>query len=167
MNKTTKIIIGVVILALIVWGGVKLFGIKIEKTSEPIKIGAVLALTGNNASYGQSTKRGMDLAIEELNKDGKNINIVYEDDKSSNDGVVSAFQKILTIDKVPVALGFVSSGGVLAASSVANSSKVVLLSTLASADEIKDAGDYVFRIKESSAIHGKEMAKYAKECFRV
>ena len=102
------------------------------------------------------------MAIEELNKGGKNINIVYEDDKSSNDGVVSAFQKILTIDKVPVALGFVSSGGVLAASSVANSSKVVLLSTLASADEIKDAGDYVFRIKESSAMHGKEMAKYAK-----
>lgn len=158
-----KIIAGVIAVILIIFG-VSYFNKNSKQSAvkEPIRIGAVLALTGNNASYGQPTKRGMDLAIEELNKDGKKINIIYEDDKSTNEGVASAFQKIIATDKVPVVLGFISSGGVLTASSIANSSKIVLLSTLASADEIKDSGDYVFRIKESSAIHGKEMAKYAK-----
>ena len=41
--------------------------------------------------------------------------------------------------------------------------KVIELSTLASTDDLKDAGDYVFRIREKASTHGKEMAKYAKE----
>ena len=44
MAKTTKIIISAIILAIVVWGGAKLFGTKIEKTSEPIKIGGDLAV---------------------------------------------------------------------------------------------------------------------------
>ena len=42
MKKTSKIIIGIIVLVVVVWGGVKLLGTKDEKTKEPIKIGAIL-----------------------------------------------------------------------------------------------------------------------------
>jgi branched-chain amino acid transport system substrate-binding protein len=112
------------------------------------KIGSVLSLTGGNAAYGQSTKKGMDLAVEELNKDGEKLKVVYEDEKSTTEGLVSAFQKIISIDNVPVVVGFMSSNGTLAAAPIANDKKVVELSTLSGSDEIKDAGDYIFRIRE-------------------
>ena len=52
---------------------------------DTIKIGANLELTGGGASYGQSIVEGMDLALEEINKegvDGKKLKIVKYDNKS-------------------------------------------------------------------------------------
>ena len=133
-----------------------------NKDKSIVKIGAVLALTGNNASYGQDTQNGINIALAELNKDGKQIEIVIEDDKSTAEGAVSAFRRIIDIEKLPIAIGFVSSNGILAVAPIAESSKVVALSTLAGSDDVKNAGDYVFRIREKSATHGEKMADYAK-----
>lgn len=70
MNKTTKIIIGVVIfiilVGLIYWGVSK----KRPVTKEYIKIGAILPLSGKNATYGQEIKNAIELAREEINKMG-------------------------------------------------------------------------------------------------
>lgn len=126
------------------------------------KIGAVLALTGNNASYGQSTKKGMDIALEELNKNDQKIQLVYEDEMSTVEGSVNAFQKIIAVENVPIVIGFISSNGALADAPIANSKKVIELSTLSGTDDMKDAGDYVFRIREKSATHGEMIARFAK-----
>ena len=74
MNKATKVIIGVVILTVVVWGGVKLFGTKNEKVSKPIKIGAALSLTGKVAYYGEQTKKGIDLAMEKIKRKTIHLN---------------------------------------------------------------------------------------------
>ena len=67
-------------LAIVVWGGVKLFGIKDEKTSEPIKIGVILPLTGNQASYGEGIKEGLEIALAEINvNSASKISLIYED----------------------------------------------------------------------------------------
>ncbi len=63
---------------LISWHGLLtlglLFGLLLEvgcskKRPEPkeVKIGAILPLTGDGAKYGQSAKKGIDLAVEEIN----------------------------------------------------------------------------------------------------
>ena len=81
MNKITKIIIGVIVLVIVVYGGVKLFGTKSEKISETIKIGAALSLTGRAAYYGEQTKNGLDLAIEKIKKENYpfKLELIYED----------------------------------------------------------------------------------------
>lgn len=158
--KILKITIGII--AVIIIGGIWYGANRKLNEGGPIKIGAVLSLTGNAAEYGQSTQRGMDLAIEEINKSKGRAEIVYEDEKSTPEGAVSAFQKLISIDKLPVVIGFVGSSGVLASAPIANNSKVVMLSTLASSDDIKNAGDYVFRIRENASSHGIEMARFTK-----
>jgi branched-chain amino acid transport system substrate-binding protein len=165
MSKNVRITIWVLVVIIVV--GVICTLSNTSKENGVIKIGSPLSLTGNNAVYGQPTQRGMDLAVDEINKNGKKVEIIYEDEKSTTEGVVSSFQKLITIDKVPVTVGFMSSGGVLAAASIANESKVVLLSSLAGSDDIKNAGDYVFRIRESASTHGIEMAKYAKNVLGI
>ena len=54
MNKNTKIIVGIVVVALVIFAGAKILENK-EKvtTNEPIKIGAVFALSGSAAYWGQ------------------------------------------------------------------------------------------------------------------
>lgn len=136
-----------------------------KKTKEDIKIGVVLSLTGKGATYGINAKNGMQLAIEELNKkppfDKQNISLLIEDSKSSASSALSAFNKLVEIYHVTVAVGFVLSDEVLTCAPVAEKQKVVLLTTAAGSDKIKDAGDYIFRNRESGNFQAKAIAEYA------
>ena len=62
---------------------------------ETLKIGFIGSLTGSAAAYGQSTKNGMELALEELPPEQR-PQILFEDDQFSSAKTVSAFQKLLT-----------------------------------------------------------------------
>jgi len=61
-------------------------------SSETIKIGAVLGLTGSAAADSLSIKRGLDLAVEDLAKEGVAVEINYQDDKTDAKQTVSALQ---------------------------------------------------------------------------
>jgi branched-chain amino acid transport system substrate-binding protein len=56
-----------------------------SSTSNELKIGVVVPLTGDVATYGQSGKNGLELLAEEVNKAGgvlgKNVKFVYGDDE--------------------------------------------------------------------------------------
>ena len=157
-----KIIVGIIVLAVVVWGGVKLFETKEEKTKEPIKIGAALSLTGKAAYYGEQTKNGLELAIEKIKEENYpfELELIYEDTQSDATPAVSAINKLIDIDKVKLIIGPIRSSDVLAAAPIAEKNRVVLFITVASTDEITQAGDYIFRNRETSAPHGKRMAEF-------
>ncbi len=133
-----------------------------------IKIGAVLPLTGRGATYGEWAKNGLELAFKEINSEkqmeNKKIEIIYEDSQSSGAGAVAAMKKLIDVNKIPIVLGFVLSDEALSSAPTANSTKTVLLSVAAGNDKIKDAGDYVFRNRESGSLQGIAMAEF---CFDV
>ena len=56
-----------------------------KKDTEGIKIGCITPLSGEGATYGEATKRGIDLAIEEINNkngiNGKVVQVIYVDDQ--------------------------------------------------------------------------------------
>jgi branched-chain amino acid transport system substrate-binding protein len=135
------------------------------KESKVIRIGAVLPLTGDAAVWGKNTQEGIDLAVEELNKEGgikgKKIEIVYEDSKALPQNGVSAIQKLITVDKVTVVIDNSVSSVCLAMAPIAEQNQVVILSTGSTAPKVSEAGDYIFRIWNSDALEGKVMADYA------
>lgn len=135
------------------------------KNPDVIKIGVLSPLSGPAALYGEMMKKGVDLAIDELNSkggiNGKNISVIYEDDQIDPKQGVAAFQKLITIEKVPAVIGPMGSSVVLAVAPIANQQKVVILSPTASAPDITNAGDYVFRNTPSDVYEGKETAKFA------
>ena len=149
-------------LAVVVWGGVELFGTKEEKTKEAIKIGAALSLTGKAAYYGEQTKNGLELAIEKIKEENYpfELELIYEDTQSDATPAVSAINKLIDIDKAKLIIGPIRSSDVLAAAPIAEKNRVVLFITVASTDEITQAGDYIFRNRETSAPHGKRMAEF-------
>ncbi|MFZ5559809.1 MAG: ABC transporter substrate-binding protein [Patescibacteria group bacterium] len=128
-----------------------------------IKIGAILPLSGKAASYGQWAKNGFDLAAEEVNSlrgYPYKLELIYEDDTGDPKTGVSAIQKLISVQNPPVIIGVILSRIAVACAPIAEQNRVVLLSTSASSDEIRNAGDYIFRVRESGIIHGQSMADY-------
>lgn len=140
-----------------------------RKEAEEINIGVVLSLTGRGATYGQRALRGMQLAVGELNTTEpfrtRPLKLLVEDSQSSSALALSAFRKLINIHKINVAVGFVLSDEVLACAPVANEQRVVLLTAAAGSDKIKDAGDYVFRNRESAALQAEVIARAAVQSF--
>lgn len=145
-----------ILFIMFVWGCSKI---------ERVKIGAILELTGEGASYGQDAKRGIDIAVTEINEsggvNGKKIEIIYEDTQAKPALAASATQKLVTQDRVPVIVGALYSSGTLSAAPIAEKSRVVLFSPGSSSPEITKAGNYIFRNWISDIYEGSDLARFA------
>src|SRR5215475_12299826 len=68
------------------------------QAADPIKIGMVAPLTGPAAESGRFQTQGAKLAVDEINKAGgvlgRPLELVIEDDQTTNPGVVLAFSKL-------------------------------------------------------------------------
>jgi len=80
MDKTRKIILGISLIALVfALAGCNLKPANIT-SNEPIKVGVILPLTGaGSVVAGEPLKKGIDLALAEINQNQKKIDVIYED----------------------------------------------------------------------------------------
>ncbi len=78
-----------------------------------VTLGSVLPLTGPNATIGEDQQRGIELAVEELNKKGgvlgQPFSIAIEDSGNSVTGALDAATRLHSVKHVPVVLGEYSS----------------------------------------------------------
>lgn len=130
-----------------------------------INIGAVLPLTGSAAVWGQNVKKGMDLALDEVNNSGgvrgSRVVVYYEDSEGLPKNAVTAFTKLIDAHGVQATIGDVASSAVLSMAPVATQRKVVLLSPGASNPDISNASPFVFRNWHSDAQEGVYLAEIA------
>ncbi|MGD0770478.1 MAG: ABC transporter substrate-binding protein [Tepidisphaeraceae bacterium] len=136
-----------------------------NELTNDITIGAISPFTGDGATYGDAARTGIDLAIDEINAkggiNGHKIFIRYEDDQGNQADAVSAFNKLVSVDRVPAILGPFYSGCVLACAPVAERSKVVLLTGSATSDNIRNAGEFIFRVCPSNDEQARTIADFA------
>jgi branched-chain amino acid transport system substrate-binding protein len=129
-------------------------------------IGVVVPLSGNSSNYGESARRGIDLAIKEINNSGgaagRKLRPTYEDSKANARDGVNAIQKLISANKVQVIVGDIVSGVTLAAAPICESNKVVLISPTSTAPAITNAGQYIFRNISSDNLEGKLMADFMR-----
>ena len=82
MNLQSKKIF-IIIIVVIVIGITLVFVIK-EKSEGYHKIGAILDLTGPISPYGQWSKNGLELALEEINSEQTKIELIIEEIDKTN-----------------------------------------------------------------------------------
>ena len=138
-----------------------------KKDSDSITIGGIFPLSGNVSVYGVECKNGIDLAIEEINVEGgingKKLVLVSEDDEGNPDKTVNAFQKLTTKDGVKIVIGSLTSGCTKAVTSRAQAQKILQIAPAATAPDITDAGDYIFRACFIDPFQGTVGGKFAAE----
>ena len=115
-----------------------------------IKIGVYADLTGQTSAFGQSTKNGVELAVEEINAaggvGGKKLEILIEDDQGRPEQAKTAVSKLVNQDKVQVLIGEATSTNSLAAAPVAQEAKIPMISHGSTNEGVTQVGDYIFRI---------------------
>jgi branched-chain amino acid transport system substrate-binding protein len=81
--------------------------------ADTLKIGMVAASTGANAESGRYQRQGAELAVAEVNKAGgvlgRQIELVIEDDQTTNPGAVMAFSKLAGNKDIAAFIGTVRS----------------------------------------------------------
>lgn len=139
-----------------------------------IKIGANLELSGGVASYGQSAKEGIELAIEEINKEGingKKLKLVTVDNKSDAAEATNGALKLATQDKVVAMIGAATSTNTLAQVQIAQDNKIPLITPTATNATItnKDGklNDFVFRTCFIDPFQGTVAANFATNDLKV
>ncbi len=174
MNKTTKILIWLIVVIVVIAGiwwrvGKKSIQPPTGK-KEVIKIGVITLLTGPGAEYGIATQRGLDLAVKEINDaggiKGKKIKLIYEDSKCDPQTGIRALQKLIFKDKVKVVIGTVCSSVTLALAPIAQEQDLLIISSGSSNPRISSYPN-VFRTWPSDAIQGKFLGKFVKEKLKL
>jgi branched-chain amino acid transport system substrate-binding protein len=135
--------------------------------SGDIKIGAVVSESGAVDYAGIPVRKGMDLALEQINDDGgfkgKPLEIIYKDDATNSSRGVQVTEELINQEGVRIVIGAVSSEVSLAIAPICEKNRVLMLSPSASAAALTEAGDYIYRIYPSDIVEGTAMAKFAKD----
>ncbi|MBS2970959.1 ABC transporter substrate-binding protein [Metabacillus sp. KIGAM252] len=137
---------------------------------DTIKIGANLELSGGVASYGQSVSEGLELALEEINKegiDGKKLELVKVDNKSEAAEATSGALKLVSQDKVAAVVGAATSTNTLAQVEILAKNKVPLITPTGTNPAItnKDGkvNEYAFRTCFIDPFQGTVAANFAAD----
>ncbi|MGB3740572.1 MAG: ABC transporter substrate-binding protein [Castellaniella sp.] len=121
-----------------------------------VKIGVINSLSGTFAEFGQRYQTGMDVALEEINKDGgingQKLEIITQDDTSQAQSALAALESLKNQD-VALIIGTYASSMTGPLARLATREKMPLV-VLGSADDsiTKPGSPWVFRAKHNSTI---------------
>ena len=137
-----------------------------QSTTGDILVGMYGSLTGDGASFGQSSVEGARLAVDEINSaggvlGGRKLRLLVEDDQSRPEEASSAVTKLITQDKVVAVLGEVASRRTLAAAPVAQKYQIPLITPASTNERVTQVGDYIFRVCFIDPFQGEVLAKFA------
>lgn len=138
-----------------------------------IKIGFIGPLQGDVKTFGESTKNGFLMAIEQAGGKAGDYKIEYviADDRNDATEAVNTATKLITQDKVKAIVGSVTSKTTVAASQLANDNGVVMISGTATAPKVTfdndKRKDFVFRACFIDPFQGTVAAKFATETLKA
>lgn len=137
------------------------------QAANEVVIGEYGSMTGNEATFGQSTDKGIRLAIDEKNAaggiKGKHIRLVAEDNQGKQDETASVVRKLITRDKVVALLGEVASNRSLIAGPIAQQAQIPMITPSSTNPDVTKVGDYIFRVCFIDPFQGPVMARFARE----
>ena len=143
-------------------------GLMAAGCSSDVQIGAVISESGAVAAYGEKVKKGLELALEEVNTgggldSGGKVILLYKDDATIPKRGEAVTKELIEQDGVRLIIGAVSSRVTLAIAPICEAEEVLLMSPSSSSPDISQAGDYVYRNYPSDIREGTSMAKFAKD----
>jgi len=144
-------------------------------TTGPILIGHVASLTGTEATFGDSTDKGIALAVDEANAkggvNGRMLAVKTYDNQGKPEETAVAATRLIVQDRVVVLLGEVASTRSLAMAPIADANQVPMVTPSSTNPKVTKDGDhtrpFVFRVCFIDPFQGTVMAKFARETLKL
>ncbi len=138
-----------------------------RKTAE-LKVGFIAALTGAGQSWGMGMLGGLELAADEVNKQGGitaggttyTIKVISYDDKYGGPAAAQAAERLISQDNVKFIFGPLGSVPMLAIADITESAKVMVLSNSYTMKALGPKKPYTFRLTPTTAENSVPMITY-------
>lgn len=165
MHKRRGIVVLVALLAAVL---VCPTGCTKEEAAE-IPVGVSAAITGSIPTVGAGTKNAAELAVDEVNSAGGlevggkkyKIKLYIEDHENKPESATATVQRLITQRKVLAVIGLETSKCAIPAGSVAENSRVPMISSWSTNPRTTEGRKYVFRACFIDPFQGTVMADFA------
>ncbi|HEX8131377.1 MAG TPA: ABC transporter substrate-binding protein [Pyrinomonadaceae bacterium] len=132
---------------------------------DKVKIGVFMSLTGSTANFGISSVNGIKMAADEVNAaggiNGKQVEMLVQDDRSDASEAATIVTKFVTQDQVHAILGEVASSRSIAAAPIAQNAKIPMLTPSSTNPEVTKKGNFIFRSCFIDPVQGAAIAQFA------
>ena len=134
---------------------------QMEGLSGEISIGVVLPQTGDlgPGEFGPGAlvmENSFNMALEEINQSQMlgeiSLKFIIEDDMSTVEGAIGAFNKLIHQDNIPVILGVWTSHVAKSVFPIAQENQVVAFSPVVIASGLTEIGEFIFRTSHSTEV---------------
>jgi branched-chain amino acid transport system substrate-binding protein len=134
--------------------------------AEPIKVGAVVSVTGPASVLGEPEKNTLEMVKEEINAkggvQGRPVELIVYDDESDVNKAVLAAEKLLKKDQVCAVIGPTTSGSTLAIMNKFPAAQVPLVSMSAAEKIVNPVNPWIFKVAPSDRHAVGRILKHAQ-----
>lgn len=138
---------------------------------DDILIGEYGDLTGKTAQFGESSRDGIAMAVEEINARGgvlgKKIRIQLEDNGGIPQQTSQVVRKLVYQNNVLAVLGEVASSRSIAGAKICQPAGIPMISPTSTNPQVTQIGDYIFRTCFIDPFQGVVCARFAKDTLKV
>jgi len=142
-----------------------------DRSDSTVVVGHYGSLTGAEATFGQSTARGIRLAVKDVNASGgikgRRVELKSYDDRGISQEAGTAVTRLITSDKAIAILGENTSSLSLAGGRVAQQYGVPMISPSSTNPQVTALGDKIFRVCFLDPFQGWVQAKFARETLKA
>jgi branched-chain amino acid transport system substrate-binding protein len=165
LRKYYLISVGAIIIAGL-FAGSRFFGFDLG-SKKPIYLGEFNTKSGPEETFGLNAKKGIDLAVEEVNAaggiDGRLVKLISVDPQGDKSKVENAVKKFASDDNVLAALGEIASERSNWAARVAQEMRLPMMTPASTNPSVTEKGDYIFRACYIDPFQGYAMARFARD----
>jgi branched-chain amino acid transport system substrate-binding protein len=134
---------------------------------EPLKVGALLAVTGPAAFLGAPEARTLEMLVEELNAkggvDGRKIQLIVKDTGGNPEKAVSFAKQLIEEDQVFAIVGPATSGETMQVKAIAEAAKTILISCAAAEVIVNPVAPHVFNVAPKDRYAAEMIAQRMKK----
>ena len=140
------------------------------EAAAPIRLGQLVALTGDHAAYGQAERNAVEMAVTEINAAGgvlgRQLEVIFYDNRTRPEDTVNAARRLIDEDKVCAIIGPNGSGMHIAAAPIIDRGRIPQVGTLptnplVTVDENGKTRPFNFRICFLDPYQGQVIAYFA------
>jgi len=138
-----------------------------EPPLKEIRIGEYAPMTGNEATFGVNSNKGITLAVEEINAKGGirgiPVKLFVQDTQSLDSRVEPAVKNLVRQQKVLALIGEISSNRSLIGARLAQKWKIPMITPGSTNPKVTKVGNHIFRVCFIDSFQGRAMAKFAAQ----
>ncbi len=140
---------------------------KAPVAAEPIKVGAIFAVTGGAANLGGPEAKTATTFVDKLNNaggiNGRQIKLLVKDSTSTPAQAVSLAKQLIEEEKVLAIIGPSTSGETMAIKDICQEGKTILLSCAAAETIVNPMASYVFKTPQKDSDAARRIFQTMKD----